>query len=152
MRLVFSVFLLASFISWLLAQNPQGQNPQPQSGEYEPSGPSPSPSAINSIIPLPPSRLLSATQLAGKKLFVQNCSVCHVPGPRYNSLGPLLDGKLVASKGEMAVREKIMHGSTRMPGFQYVFEPAEADKIMTYLKTLTYDPAARKYNYSSVKK
>ena len=111
------------------------------------------PASINSIIPLPSSRSLSATQLAGKKLFLQRCSICHLPGlPTYKTYAPLLDGKIIAAKGEPEVREYILHGSPRMPGFQYTLEQADIDEIIAYLKILVYDPAAQKYNYSSIKK
>jgi mono/diheme cytochrome c family protein len=91
------------------------------------------------LVPLPPSRSLSASQLAGKKLFVQRCSVCHLPGlPSYSTYGPPLDGKLVASRGEAAIRELILHGSARMPGWQYALKPEEINEIIGYLQTLNF--------------
>jgi mono/diheme cytochrome c family protein len=97
------------------------------------------PAPVRSIVPLPPSRSLSTAQLAGKKLFVQRCSVCHLPAlPSYSAYGPLLDRKLVASRGEAAIRERIVHGSPRMPGWQYTLQPAEIDEIIGYLQTLNF--------------
>ena len=79
--------------------------------------------------------------------------MCHLPGnPQYPPVAPVLDGKVIATMGDAAARQRILHGSPRMPGFQYVFEPAEVDKIIAYLKLLAYDPSAKKYAYSSVKK
>jgi mono/diheme cytochrome c family protein len=105
-----------------------------QSAEKGESTPPPT-----NIIPLPPSKSLSAAQLAGKKLFVKECSICHLPrGDSMSTNGPLLDGKLVALLGESTVREQIMRGTARMPGWQYTLEPEEIDKIIGYLKTLDF--------------
>jgi mono/diheme cytochrome c family protein len=82
---------------------------------------------------------LSASELAGKKIFIQRCSVCHLPGmATYPTFGPLLDGNVIASESEAAVRKAITVGSSRMPGFQYTLTPAEIDQIVLYLKTLHF--------------
>jgi len=89
------------------------------------------------IVPLPSIKTLTGTQASGKKLFVQRCSVCHLPAlPSYTAYGPLLDGSLVADRGDDAARRQIMQGSARMPGFQYTLTPTEIDQIVVYLKTL----------------
>jgi cytochrome c5 len=91
------------------------------------------------IVPLPSITFLTAAQAAGKKRFVQRCSVCHLPAlPSYTAFGPLLDGNVIASRGDEAEREQIMRGSPRMPGFQYTLSPAEIDQIIGYLKTLDF--------------
>jgi mono/diheme cytochrome c family protein len=91
------------------------------------------------IVPLPSSKSLTASQAAGKKLFVQRCSVCHLPAlPSYTAYGPLLTSDLVMSRGDGATREQITRGSARMPGFQYTLSPAEIDQIVGYLKTLEF--------------
>jgi mono/diheme cytochrome c family protein len=88
-------------------------------------------------VPLPSIKSLTSAQAAGKKLFVQRCSVCHLPAlPSYTAYGPVLDGAVVADRGEEAVRLQIMHGSPRMPGFQYTLSTAEIDQIVSYLKNL----------------
>jgi mono/diheme cytochrome c family protein len=149
MKRVRPMFLVALFVTSLQAQSPLPQSP----GEYGPGGPPPPASNFNYVVPLPSSRSLSATQLAGKKLFVRECAVCHLPGnPAYPAIAPLLDKKRIASLGDAATREFILRGSVRMPGFQYVFEPAEVDLIIEYLKLLAYDPSAKKHNYASTKK
>ena len=87
------------------------------------------------IISLPSSKSLSAAQLQGKKLFLERCSVCHLPGmASYSAYGPLLDKKNVASLGEASVRDLIMQGSARMPGFQYTLKTDEIDEIVQFLK------------------
>jgi mono/diheme cytochrome c family protein len=89
------------------------------------------------IVPLPSIKSLTSTQAAGKKLFVQKCSVCHLPAlPSYTAYGPLLDNNVVADRGEDAVREQIKGGSPRMPGFQYTLSSPEIEQIVGYLKTL----------------
>jgi len=152
-KCISSVLLLLFLVPALPAQTPPSPRPQPRSDEYGPAGAPPPPSRFNYIVPLPSSRTLSPAQLAGKKLFVQRCSVCHLPGnPAFNPVAPLLDGKIIASRGDAAIREKILHGSAAMSGFQYMIESAGVDQIITYLKMLAYDPATRKYSYSPDKK
>jgi mono/diheme cytochrome c family protein len=89
------------------------------------------------VVPLPSIKLLTPAQAAGKKLFVQRCSVCHLPAlPSYTAYGPLLDKNLVEDRGEETERTKIVQGSLRMPGFQYTLGAAEIDEIVDYLKTV----------------
>lgn len=143
MRREISIFLLLALV-WLF----QAPNSQSQEGRAT-QGPGVTiATSTNSILPLPSSRSLSATQLAGKILFVQRCSVCHLPGLAiFDTYGPLLDSRLVTSQVEATAREIIMKGSRRMPGFQYALEPKEIDNILAYLKTLEYDAAGKKYKY-----
>jgi len=84
------------------------------------------------VVPPP----LSETELAGRRLFVQRCSVCHDPPGAW---GPWLDQGTVTAAGEPRVRDVIMTGSRRMPGWQYTFEPAQVDQIIAFLKTVTPD-------------
>jgi mono/diheme cytochrome c family protein len=87
------------------------------------------------IIVLPSNKSLSVAQLEGKRVFLQRCSICHLPGmASYSTYGPLLDRKIVASLGEEAVRDLIVHGSARMPGFQYTLKAEEIDKIVQFLR------------------
>ncbi len=89
---------------------------------------------------------LSADELAGKKLFLQRCSFCHLPQrpvPR-QTIGPSLGGLFQRgsfTETEARVREMILKGrrgepGIGMPGFQYGLDPAEISKIIAYLKTL----------------
>lgn len=80
-------------------------------------------------------RPLSTSELAGGRLFLQQCSFCHVAGvPRPSAFGPLLSPELITSRGDDRVRESIMKGSDRMPGFQYQLARAQIDNIIAYLK------------------
>jgi mono/diheme cytochrome c family protein len=130
--------ILAKLVGLMVLLLPLALSSQAQNGENgEKIGAAPAP--VHSIVPLPPSKALSSAALAGKKLFVQRCSVCHLPAlPSYSAYGPLLDRKLVASRGEAAIRERILHGSSRMPGWQYTLQPAEIDEIIGYLQTLSF--------------
>jgi mono/diheme cytochrome c family protein len=95
--------------------------------------------STSDIVPLPSIKTLTATQAAGKKLFVQKCSVCHLPAlPSYTTYGPLLGNNLISEHGEEATRQQIERGSARMPGFQYSLSAAEIAQIVEYLKTLKF--------------
>lgn len=77
----------------------------------------------------------------GKKLFVQRCSLCHLPplGPgNPASYARSLAGYVNGPEAEARARTIIQRGvaPTRMPGFQYTLEPNETDSIVAYLSTL----------------
>ena len=82
---------------------------------------------------------LSADELAGWKLFVQRCAICHDPlgQPSFpRSLGPLLNEATVRELGVATVRDVIRVGSVRMPGWQYTLSPAQIDRVIAYLNTV----------------
>ena len=76
----------------------------------------------------------------GKKLFVQRCSVCHLPplGPgQPQSIARSLTGLIKSPETETSARQIILRGiPSRMPGFQYGLTSAEVDSIVAYLRTL----------------
>ena len=85
---------------------------------------------------------LSADEVRGRQLFVQRCALCHDPlgQPSYpNTPGPWVDAETVTSLGEESVRDQIMLGSARMPGWQFTLEPAQVNQVIAYLKTVTPD-------------
>lgn len=86
---------------------------------------------------MPPS--ISPVELAGKKLFVQRCALCHdlLGQPATTTVAPWIDVETVKARGEDAVRQKIANGSRRMPGFRYTFESPQIESIVLYLKTVT---------------
>jgi mono/diheme cytochrome c family protein len=77
---------------------------------------------------------------AGKKLFVQRCSVCHLPalGPgQPRSIARALNGLVKSPETEAAARVIIQRGiPERMPGFQHGLDAADIDRIVAYLRTL----------------
>ena len=87
---------------------------------------------------------LNDQELRGEGLFLQRCSVCHLPkmtkvkSDDLPSFGPSLKGLFKNSKPdkEAAVLEKIRRGSENMPGFQYGLTPSEIGDLIAYLKTL----------------
>ena len=82
----------------------------------------------------------SASVESGKKLFVQRCSVCHLPplGPgEPSSYAKSLAGIVKNRETEAAARDVIQKGvPTRMPGFQHGLTSTEIDQIVAYLSTL----------------
>ena len=88
----------------------------------------------------PPS--LPEDALAGWKLFVQRCAICHDPlgQPSYpESFGPQLSRATVRLLGEDTVRDVIMAGSARMPGWQYTLSQEQIGEVIAYLNTVTLE-------------
>ena len=90
-----------------------------------------------------PGHSLSEQQVRGEGLFLQRCSLCHLAQakrliPDSRPYGPSLIGLLrdAGAAKEKAVREIILKGGPRMPGFQYGLNPAQMDDLVAYLKTL----------------
>src|SRR5437588_10967579 len=78
----------------------------------------------------------------GRRLFQQNCSVCHTQSTLTNPMyGPSLYRDLVNGKEEV-VRDYIAKGSSKMPGFRYSLKSSEINAIVEYLKTVP-KPAPR---------
>ena len=77
---------------------------------------------------------------AGKKLFMQRCSLCHLPplGPgEQTSYASSLAGFVTGPDREAAARLIVERGvPPRMPGFRYGLEPGEIDSIVAYMSTL----------------
>ena len=85
-------------------------------------------------------------QHQGAMLFKQRCGLCHllyivgtVNGQtavmKGRLIGPMLSKDLV-TKAEDSVRQQIMNGGQRMPGFQYALTPTQINAIIEYLKTV----------------
>ena len=79
--------------------------------------------------------VLSETEQAGERLFLQRCSVCHLPSPAGETYGPPLSRRLIISRGNERLRQYILEGSGLMPGFQYTLTAEKIDAIIAYLKT-----------------
>jgi len=83
-----------------------------------------------------------AATASGKKLFVQRCSVCHLPPLgviKENPYARVLTGYMKGPESEARAREVIRKGTSGtpgMPGFQYTLEPEQIESIIAYLNTL----------------
>jgi mono/diheme cytochrome c family protein len=78
----------------------------------------------------------NAQQQLGQTLFTQSCGVCHLkPQITANTFGPMLSKESAGGRDEV-MREVIMNGTPRMPGFKLTFEPAQVDAIVAYLQTV----------------
>lgn len=82
---------------------------------------------------------LAPNELEGKRLFVQRCALCHdlLGQPASTTVGPWVDGTTVKARGEAAIRQKIMDGSRRMPGWKHTFDAQQVDAVIAYMKTVT---------------
>lgn len=81
---------------------------------------------------------LTEGELAGRRLYVQRCGICHDPTLTATP-GPWLDQGSIKRRGETTARQVILTGSPRMPGFQYTLQPAQIDQIIAFLRTVTPD-------------
>jgi mono/diheme cytochrome c family protein len=90
----------------------------------------------------PGAEKLSDDARRGEGLFLQRCSLCHLPRKlKFGSppvIGPVLSGQFKdATPDQMkTLRGFILKGGPDMPGFQYGLEPKEVDDLIAYLKTL----------------
>jgi mono/diheme cytochrome c family protein len=94
-------------------------------------------------LPNASAQALTEQQQLGQRLVTQSCGVCHAK-PQINAqqFGPVLS-KDAAGGNESVMRETIMNGTPRMPGFKYLFDTAQIDAIVAYLKTVPAPAAPR---------
>lgn len=97
----------------------------------------------NQVFPSQESANLNEQQVRGEGLFLQRCSLCHLPQarrqvPNAKPYGPYLNSALknASPEKEKAVREIIIKGGPKMPGFQYGLSSKDIDDLIAYLKTL----------------
>jgi mono/diheme cytochrome c family protein len=83
-----------------------------------------------SSLPLTGPQVLNETQIAGEKVFMQNCQRCHPHGEA--GLGP----SILWAPG-FAKRFQVRHGAGAMPAFdkEHITEQ-ELDQLMDYMKAL----------------
>ena len=90
----------------------------------------------------PAAEKLNEQETQGQGLFLQRCSLCHLPRKlKFGSppvIGPSLSGQFKdAAPDQLKIlRGFILKGGPDMPGFQYGLEPKEVDDLIAYLKTL----------------
>lgn len=79
---------------------------------------------------------LNDQQRLGRQILAQSCGVCHLPPARNaKTYGPPLT-KAAGGGEDGVMREYILDGTPRMPGFKYFLQPAEIDAIIAYVKTV----------------
>ncbi len=79
---------------------------------------------------------LTEQQRLGRQILAQSCAVCHLPsGPGAKTYGPALNKSTLPEEDD-AIRQTILEGNTRMPGFQYFLQPTQVDAIIAYLRTV----------------
>jgi len=84
---------------------------------------------------------LTAQQQHGRYLLTQNCNVCHLPqNPGSLTYGPLLN-KAAANGDDALMKEVILNGLVKMPGWKYTLNNTDIDAIIAYVRTLP-EPAA----------
>jgi mono/diheme cytochrome c family protein len=83
---------------------------------------------------------LNDTQRQGRMLFEQSCGVCHTKPTLISPLyGPALSKESLDGR-EDVLRAFIANGTARMPGFKTMYEPAQIDAVVQYLKTVPKPP------------
>lgn len=84
---------------------------------------------------------LTQKQQLGRRLFGQDCGICHTPPTMTSKVfGPVLS-RAVVKGNEATIAKFISDGSSRMPGFKYYYTPAQIEAIVDYLDTIA-PPAA----------
>jgi mono/diheme cytochrome c family protein len=90
----------------------------------------------------PAAEKLDEQETRGQGLFLQRCSLCHLPRKlKFGSpqvIGPSLSGQFKdVDAGQLKIlRGFILKGGPDMPGFQYGLETKDVDDLIAYLKTL----------------
>jgi mono/diheme cytochrome c family protein len=88
--------------------------------------------------------LLTPGEKAGRRIFQTRCAMCHVaedPGTEVERavtigpFGPLLSNARVLVD-EAGVREKILNGGPRMPGYRYALRDEDVTQVIAFMKTL----------------
>jgi mono/diheme cytochrome c family protein len=80
----------------------------------------------------------------GLQVFKKNCNLCHFPDKADKKMGPGLKGLFSLKElpeshkpaDEKTIRDQIVNGSKKMPGFAKKLSPEQVDSLMAYLKTL----------------
>jgi mono/diheme cytochrome c family protein len=87
-----------------------------------------------------PGAPLNDTQKSGQMLYEQSCGICHTKPTLISPLyAPALSRETLDGR-EDVMRAFIDNGTQRMPGFKTMYQPAQIDAIVQYVKTLPKPP------------
>jgi mono/diheme cytochrome c family protein len=80
-------------------------------------------------------------QLAhGRQILTQNCNICHLPqNPGSATYGPRLS-KSSVNGDDALMREVIMNGLVKMPGWKYTLNASDISDVIAYVRTLPEPP------------
>jgi mono/diheme cytochrome c family protein len=83
---------------------------------------------------------LTPQQAHGRQILTQNCNICHLPqNPGSATYGPRLS-KTSANGDDKLMREVIMNGLVKMPGWKYTLKDQDISDIIAYVRTLPEPP------------
>jgi mono/diheme cytochrome c family protein len=83
---------------------------------------------------------LSPQQAHGRQILTQNCNICHLPqNPGSATYGPRLSKSSVNGDDKL-MREVIMNGLVKMPGWKYTLKDSDISDIIAYVRTLPEPP------------
>ena len=72
----------------------------------------------------------------GRRLFHQKCAICHIAAVKGEQpYGPKVSRAQV-DRSEAGVKQIVLNGSGRMPGFRYALQLEQVDAIVAFLKTV----------------
>ena len=84
---------------------------------------------------------LTPEQREGRRIITQNCNICHLPqNPGSATYGPRLS-KSSANGDDALMREVIMNGLVKMPGWKYTLSEKDISNVIAYVRTLPEPPA-----------
>ena len=87
---------------------------------------------------------LNPQQIAGRRVYDAHCDRCHEPYSSRGKQGPSMKGVFKKSYLELSglpanderVREIILYGRSKMPGYNQTLTPQQVDDLLAYLHTL----------------
>ena len=83
---------------------------------------------------------LTDQQRHGRQILTQNCNICHLPqNPGSPTYGPRLS-KTSTNGDDNLMREVILNGLVRMPGWKYTLSNTDVSDIISYVRTLPEPP------------
>ncbi len=79
---------------------------------------------------------LTPVETQGRAIFSRSCTICHLSQQLgTGTFGPQLS-KATLDGDASVLREVISNGMPHMPGFKHMYQPAQIDSIIAYLKTV----------------